>query len=178
MLGKKTVDGLKSNWTVSFTRLWLAAWSPAEGQSLAMYLRFLYLGQYWLPMSRRSRWWGNRLQIIQNYEKWSKHLMVVLLVKETSTGWRNESDRKLIKFNRWNCKDLNLGRNNPRHHLYGEPTIKKKSFSEGDLGPGNHQVEHDQTMSLWQWRRISFQTALEKASPTDWQRGSFHSTQH
>lgn len=39
--------------------------------------------------------------MIQNYEEWSKHLMVVFLVKGTSTGWRNQTDRKLIKFNKW-----------------------------------------------------------------------------
>ena len=53
------------------------------------------------------------LQIIQNCEEWLIHQMLVLPVRRTWTGWRNDLTGTFMKFNKGKCKFLPLGRNNP-----------------------------------------------------------------
>lgn len=58
--------------------------------------------------------------------------------------WAN---RTLVQLNKWKCKVLSLGRNNPRHHYKLRAAQLKSSCAEEALGcPDGHQVECEPAM--------------------------------
>lgn len=68
---------LKIAWTARFEGLWLAARSPAGGQSLGVYHRVWYWGQYVLTFPLRSWMMGQRVPSVSvqkmTEQKWLTH---------------------------------------------------------------------------------------------------------
>lgn len=86
-------SGLKADWTAALKTLWSAAQSPSGGQSEVVSPR----SQYWCQhccISSITMWIVGQsavsasLQLIENWEEWLIHQMVVLQIRGTSTSWK------------------------------------------------------------------------------------------